>query len=920
MRKMWLLLVAAGTGYLARCWQKHRKLKSEPIRCRHVPRICSSRRSPPCTPKRGRSTTSKGRGRRRRSTSVRAVGRRLFHDTKDGVTMSSHDYDSNSVEDKSTDDVLQGEEFTDHTPDDGWFSCQYNGTRVETLNSSKFLPRTSLDTNCWTTECMQDWWKELSLCNLRLPVPTNTTDTGDFAGSNIPSIFNHKKPHKNSAHGALQGRSITIEDQHDISLGKSQPKKTSFSNAHISYSKHFKAGIPIFPDKDPCLLCSDHDRGLGLAMMGQDYTGDQTLMCSKEENQSKQVFFPDLGGTTKHAIKNQRFLEKVSGIPDDNLVSGSRTPGLMRENFLVPDNALKEEVTTICSQYMAEKPNSMSDYNDGSYPYSVKKNNLTGLVSSEEMKNNLFIHPNAEDSTECSLKEQICLETGVHKKSDGGHRVHGHDLNLGKLLFWLLRGPHMPHQQGSLYCEKMDNIQHYAQKKCFTNKQHREQNISKFRLSSKRKEGSLGRRLFFQTPFKNVPVLGNHLNLLGERSISSCHIFRKYLLQALLDPVCCEEHDYDLLDDVCTNSSKIQVTDPCSLNLGGISAQRPLSSKERTDLPKSCKGQESRVMEVPEFMHKEDHGSFQKFGKQSLISGEDSVLGLGMGVGIMLMITKSRNDFESLAKLLKETESLIHELKKELASSNALPIRRSTKVGLHDEEMVSDSKLCVKLYPSDKQSKLAGVSYIGDIEKIPLKLFSAGNELSSTVTEENMHRENHMADLEAELEAELERMEVNIYSTDSTKQQGKQTKFKELDLESTISMENEDQINCDAPVESGSEDHDIYVENNDTHFGIHDTVRGQVYDDLCESTYAVSARELERRLWQVLEQQQQERISELENTLDMTHKKLFAQENELQWWKDRVWWLTEASSGHHSGTQHPVISLGTDEIFDSKEA
>ncbi|RWV89336.1 hypothetical protein GW17_00048517 [Ensete ventricosum] len=50
--------------------------------------------------------------------------------------------------------------------------------------------------------------------------------------------------------------------------------------------------------------------------------------------------------------------------------------------------------------------------------------------------------------------------------------------------------------------------------------------------------------------------------------------------------------------------------------------------------------------------------------------------------------------------------------------------------------------------------------------------------------------------------------------------------------------------------------------------------------------YRVSAQELERRLHELLETRQQERIAELESALDCAERKLREKEREICWWRD----------------------------------
>lgn len=95
-------------------------------------------------------------------------------------------------------------------------------------------------------------------------------------------------------------------------------------------------------------------------------------------------------------------------------------------------------------------------------------------------------------------------------------------------------------------------------------------------------------------------------------------------------------------------------------------------------------------------------------------------------------------------------------------------------------------------------------------------------------------------------------------------------------------------------------DDSLYVD-----IDFHDSMPVQDAELLYESDFVVPPLELERRLWQVLEQRQEERICELENDLHMTNEKVTAKEVEVQWWKDRVWWLMETSLGGKNDNIQP---------------
>lgn len=67
--------------------------------------------------------------------------------------------------------------------------------------------------------------------------------------------------------------------------------------------------------------------------------------------------------------------------------------------------------------------------------------------------------------------------------------------------------------------------------------------------------------------------------------------------------------------------------------------------------------------------------------------------------------------------------------------------------------------------------------------------------------------------------------------------------------------------------------------------------------------HGVSARELERKLHEVLEMRQREKIAELESALGCVRQKLLEKEMELHWWKET----------------HCFASLNQDKAFSSKK-
>ncbi|EFJ14939.1 hypothetical protein SELMODRAFT_445751 [Selaginella moellendorffii] len=139
-------------------------------------------------------------------------------------------------------------------------------------------------------------------------------------------------------------------------------------------------------------------------------------------------------------------------------------------------------------------------------------------------------------------------------------------------------------------------------------------------------------------------------------------------------------------------------------------------------------------------------------------------------------------------------------------------------------------------------------------------LDSAGSNLTT-------EQQGNMAELEAQLEAELELMQLN--SNDSTEEE---SHFYFLDAEVVHSELNASGLPGVSDIDEDDKNHS-HGEGNTTN-------------------WAVSPRELDRRLRMLIETRQEERIAQLEEDLQHAENQLHDTEMELQMWKDRVFRLT----------------------------
>ncbi|XP_058067647.1 uncharacterized protein LOC131216995 isoform X3 [Magnolia sinica] len=126
-----------------------------------------------------------------------------------------------------------------------------------------------------------------------------------------------------------------------------------------------------------------------------------------------------------------------------------------------------------------------------------------------------------------------------------------------------------------------------------------------------------------------------------------------------------------------------------------------------------------------------------------------------------------------------------------------------------------------------------------------------------------------MDQLEAELEAELERLQLNLDGEDLSGLG--QHQYIEMIVENA------------APARIFTQRFEEDDEPQEFHG-----------NNVC---YGVSPNELEKRLHEVLETRQQERIEELESALEYAERKLREKEMEIRWWKDNVHFLLQEKTG-----------------------
>lgn len=217
----------------------------------------------------------------------------------------------------------------------------------------------------------------------------------------------------------------------------------------------------------------------------------------------------------------------------------------------------------------------------------------------------------------------------------------------------------------------------------------------------------------------------------------------------------------------------------------------------------------------------------------------------GIGVGIMFAIMSSRKEIERLKYLLRQTEELVEDLEEELKMHDSLTVK----------DLTGEAHNAVETW-RDPFAEGHGTRHTSS-DKLP----EAGCEIGErTPIEEPEKRMENMTRVEAELEAELERLELNL------KHQRKFSGLSEIDPD------------CIADVVHGELNGHNLMGNTESD----EDNSAFTHEEIHTGNYAVSPRDLARRLNEVRESRLHERIIELEAELEATQTKLQAFESGYQ--------------------------------------
>lgn len=222
----------------------------------------------------------------------------------------------------------------------------------------------------------------------------------------------------------------------------------------------------------------------------------------------------------------------------------------------------------------------------------------------------------------------------------------------------------------------------------------------------------------------------------------------------------------------------------------------------------------------------------------------DYSLNAGVGAGALYILITCQEEMKRLNKTVQETEELVQELKEQLQQHHE-------DSGSWHASHIAEGRRC------SNQSPHADMDF--NLDECLEERVRATREMGK----------DQMAALAAELEAELELMELNI-------------KAEEIFPSETL-MHDSGEVSSKGVSNS-------HYSNTSSHgmLEVSDVGRTSAQLETSQMGYGVSAIELDQRLREVLEAQQEKRILELEQLLKETKAKLLAKECEILCWKNHV--------------------------------
>ncbi|KAK4435767.1 protein POLAR LOCALIZATION DURING ASYMMETRIC DIVISION AND REDISTRIBUTION [Sesamum alatum] len=224
--------------------------------------------------------------------------------------------------------------------------------------------------------------------------------------------------------------------------------------------------------------------------------------------------------------------------------------------------------------------------------------------------------------------------------------------------------------------------------------------------------------------------------------------------------------------------------------------------------------------------------------------GKEATFNLGVGFGLMYLVAASRIELNKMVELHKKMELLLRNLQREVQNQEKKPIELPSKSRISSSFSNTDGF-------QEAQEHDSGQCLSSHEVEQPEIVFSSNRY--------RREKSLRMDQIEAELEAEFHRMHLQMDAEFPLKYSTQQ--YSEMDVEDSAPQWS---LNVNTCFEEVNEQQEAS------------------YNEF----YGVPPRELERKLHELLETRQQERINELESALDYAIEQVEEKERELSWWRD----------------------------------
>ncbi|KAH7427099.1 hypothetical protein KP509_10G030300 [Ceratopteris richardii] len=243
------------------------------------------------------------------------------------------------------------------------------------------------------------------------------------------------------------------------------------------------------------------------------------------------------------------------------------------------------------------------------------------------------------------------------------------------------------------------------------------------------------------------------------------------------------------------------------------------------------------------------HGVEPKRESESLINADgEGFISFGLAMAVCFMVSSGKKEINKMENILQETKHLICDMRKEL---------EERKLRSCMDNSITDDDECFRIISNDKVKQESAASK-----------FERHTDTSPR---------SHPCEVQTRKHGSLTGvMERQLYAHNCGKKDGAvlqcvQRNTATSRFKNTVrSTDNGEQQDAD---EWDSEDDNDFEEDN--------------VDDV------TSLIDLERKLWDVFQLRQEERILELESRLQLALHELHSKENELQWWKDCAYRLIQ---------------------------